>query len=296
MNSFDRRTFLATSLGAAAALSLRVSAEAKAAARFPIIGFTKPFQHVGYEQTADVVAEIGWSGIECPVRKKGQVEPERVEDELPKLHEALKKRGLTIGQITTDIRRADPLAERVLRTARQLGVTRYRLSYFHYDLQKAIPPQLAEIKAGLRDLAQLNQELGMRGGVQNHHGRNYVGAAIWDIHELVKDHAQGELGVCFDLGHATIEGGTSWPIQAKLMEPYLTSVYVKDFTWQKTSKGWAPKWCPLGEGLVRREFFDWLKTTNYTGPISQHVEYLEGAGPAQIAAIQKDVRTLQSWL
>jgi hypothetical protein len=46
---------------------------------------------------------VGWQGIELPLRANGQIEPERVADDLPKMVEALKKRGLQVGLITTDI-------------------------------------------------------------------------------------------------------------------------------------------------------------------------------------------------
>ena len=42
------------------------------------------------EQTAELVATVGWDGIECPVRAKGQIEPERAQDDLPKYAEALR--------------------------------------------------------------------------------------------------------------------------------------------------------------------------------------------------------------
>ena len=48
--------------------------------------------------------------------------------------------------------------------------------------------------------------------------------------------------------------------------------------------------------MVHKEFFTWLKTTPYSGPISQHIEYQEGAGPEQIAAMKRDLATLKSWL
>lgn len=291
-----RRQFLRT-LGAAAAASPFLSTRAaESAPRFPIITFTKPFQHIGFEKTADVVAEVGWSGIECPVRKGGQVEPERVEEDLPKLRDALKARGLELTLVTTDIRKVSPLNEKVLRTAKALGVQRYRLSYAKYDLTKPIPPQLADLKAELRDLAALNKEIGIQGGIQNHSGRDYVGAPVWDTFELIHDIDPAHLGTCFDIGHATLEGGTSWPIEAKLMEPLLACVYVKDFAWSKGPKGWVAKWGPLGEGMVRREFFDWLKKSSYNGPISLHCEYLEGAGPEQIAQMKRDMAVLQQWL
>lgn len=296
MNPQTRRTFLQT-LGAAA-LTAPLAARAAEPKRFPIIGFTKPFQKLSYDETADVVAQIGWEGIELPLRAKGQIEPERVEEELPKLHEALKKRGLHIGIITTDIvNPATPHAEKVLRTARALGINRYRLGFNRYSGDASPIDQLKVLKPGLRDLAALNKAIGIQGGIQNHSGANFVGCAVWDIYELVRDLDPKALGVCFDIGHATLEGGLSWPTDARLMEPFFTCAYVKDFAWVRDEKkGFIPKWGPLGEGTVKREFFAWLKKSSYTGPISSHVEYLEGAGPEQIAQIKKDCETLKSWL
>ena len=73
---------------------------------------------------AETVAAIGWDGIECPVRAKGQVLPERVEEDLPKFVEALRKRGKAIHIITTDVKNvAQPLTQKVLHTAAKLGIT-----------------------------------------------------------------------------------------------------------------------------------------------------------------------------
>ncbi len=302
MNSspaLPRRQFLTqTALaGAALAFSPRVGAdETPAVGRFPLIVFNKPFQKLNFDDTADVIAEVGWSGLECPVRAGGQILPENVEEELPRLVEALKKRGLTLEILTSDIVAVNPRAEKVLRTAAKLGVRRFRLGFMSYDLAKPIAPQLAELKPAMRDLAALAKELDLRGGIQNHSGAKYVGAPIWDVHELLHDIDPAHLGICFDIGHATLEGGTAWALNARLAEPMLTAVYVKDFAWEKGDKGFTAKWGPLGEGMVRREFFDWLKTTAYRGPISQHVEYQEGAGPEQIAAMKRDFAALKNWL
>lgn len=118
----------------AAAMAASVSSFAQAPAKsYKIIGFTKPFQDLDHEQTADTVAQIGWDGIEIPVRPKGQIEPERAADELPKLIEALKKRGKEITVITTSITTADqPDAAPLLRAAVKLGIKRYRLGFFKY--------------------------------------------------------------------------------------------------------------------------------------------------------------------
>jgi len=294
----SRRQFVATTTAAALTVaSSRLLAAESVQRRWPIIGFTKPFQNLGFEATADTVAEIGWDGIECPVRSKGQIEPERVADELPRLAEALKQRDLEIAQLATDITSvSQPHAERVLRVAAQLGVKRYRLGFWRYDRKRPIPDQLADIAEQLRDLAALNGELGLRAGFQNHSGANYVGAPVWDLWTVMQGLDARRMGVCFDIGHATVEGGLVWPVNARLMESRFTSVIVKDFVWQRTTKGWNPQWVGLGDGMVNREFFRWLKTTAYEGPIIQHHEYDHGQGAVMITRMQQDLKVLREWL
>jgi sugar phosphate isomerase/epimerase len=295
-NQFSRRQFIECSaLGlAAAALS---AAEKPPAPRFKIIGFIKPFQKLPFDEVADIAREVGWDGIECPVRNGGAIEPARVEEELPKLAEALKKRALELSVISTDVENAtDPLGQKVLQTASKLGISRYRLKHYYYDLDSPIPPQLEDFRRRLRDLAQFNRELNLQGSVQNHSGRNYVGAPVWDLWELVRELNPKFMGVFFDIGHATIEGGYSWPVQAKLMEPFLSVVSVKDFAWAKGAKGWRTEWCPLGEGMVNRQFFDTLKKSSFKGPFTQQFEYPLGQRKEMIAAMQRDLRVLKSWL
>jgi len=135
-----RREF-ATATAAAAVASTAVSpglfAQGEGEKRFKIIGFTKPFQNLNFEDTAKTVAEIGWDGIECPVRPKGQIEPERAPDELPRLVEALKKQGKELTIVTTAITSvSQPHTEQLLRTAARLGIRRYRLGFLKYDLAR----------------------------------------------------------------------------------------------------------------------------------------------------------------
>ena len=301
IQSFPRREFIAGAAATAAALVCRSSrltaAEPPAQRRYKIIGFSKPFQTLKPDDTADLVAEVGWDGIECPVRSNGQIEPERVEEELPKMVEALKKRNLEVSIITTDIRNpTQPLTQKVLRTASKLGIKRYRLTFWKYSASQAIPDQLNNIRAELRDLMALNKELGLCAGFQNHSGSDYVGAPVWDIHELIKDFDPRYIGICFDIGHATLEGGSSWPIEARLMEPRYTAIFVKDFAWQKSARGWKAEWCALGDGMVSPAFFKALKKSNFAGPISQHHEYPIGTGKEMVKAVKKDLQVLKEWL
>lgn len=296
-----RRHFVAASALATAAGVFQMphvaSAQAPAAPRWKIIAFSKPFAKLSADETADLVAEVGWDGIDCPVRSKsGQIAPERVEEDLPKMAEALRKRGKELTMITTEIVRVDPLAEKVLRTAARLGVKSYRLGFAHYPKDKPLAETLREFGAALRDLAALNRELGLQGGYQNHSGAAYIGAPIWDVWTLIKDLPVEQLGVCFDISHAVIEGGLSWPLEARLMEPHFVAVFLKDFRWEQTEKGWKPKWCPFGEGAVPRSFLANLKKSDFTGPLCQHHEYPLGAGAEMIAHLKRDLSTLREWL
>jgi sugar phosphate isomerase/epimerase len=297
----SRRDFLAKSAAAAGALGLGVSGSITTAQsespRIPLIGFSKPFQKLDPEQTAELVEAVGWDGIECPVRAKGQIEPERAPDELPKFTEALRRGERDIHLVATDITSLQtPHAETVLRTMAQLGIKRLRLGFFTYPPDKPPPERLKEIAPALKDIADACRDLGLQAGFQNHSGARYVGAPVWDIYSMIQSLDPKHMGICFDIGHATVEGGLSWPIEARLAEPFYTAIIAKDFFWKKWPEGWKDTWCPLGEGMVNRTFFDRLKQTTYQGPICQHHEYDLGDSEQMTARLQHDLKVLKEWL
>src|SRR5262249_32561363 len=125
---------------------------------------------------------------------------------------------------------------------------------------------------------------------------NYVGAPIWDVWTLIKDLPPEQIGVCFDIAHATIEGGLSWPTEVRLMEPFFVAIFLKDFRWEKTAKRWQPEWCHFGEGAVEKTSFTTLKKSSFPGPLCQHHEYAHGAGVEMIANFKRDLAMLREWL
>ena len=148
----------------------------------------------------------------------------------------------------------------------------------------------------MRDLRALNKELGLCATYENHSGRDSVGAPVWDIYELLNDFDPKYYGVCFDIGHATLEGGYAWPLHFQLLRPQLRAVYVKDFAWKQVAHEWKAEWCALGEGMVSQGFFQMLKQSAFAGPIVQHHEYPVGTGAQMVKAMQKDLQTLKGWL
>ena len=295
----NRRHFLRNTSLATLALSgteLSFSQKETAPGRGPhkIYAFEKPLHFLDNAALANLIAGLGFSGIEATVRPGGRVPPERVEEDLPRLVEALQKRGLEIGVMASGINRVNDLNEKVLRTAAKLGIRHYRLAYWHYDFKKPILPQLDAIAPALKDLAALNRELGLTGVYQNHAGSNYVGAVLWDLYSLIKDLNPAEIGLAFDIRHAVLENGLSWPAQFHLAKSHIRSVYVKDFAWENRK----PKNVPLGQGQVDAKFFPMLKEAGFSGPISLHVEYLDHVKDAKLLgdAFGRDLKTLQAWL
>lgn len=289
----DRRSFVkaAASVSLGASLSpLLATAAGKAGKPWPneFCTFTKVFQHMDFDELADTIAELGFDGIEAPVRPGGHVLPERVEEDLPKMAEALKKRGLKISILTSGINEVseEQYTEKVLRTAKALGIERYRMSYYRYDLKKPIPEQLAGFRAPLDDLVALNKEVGIKAIYQNHSGAKYCGAPLWDLYELIKGHSPEHIGSCFDIGHATVEGAKAWPLNFHLLRPWIDTVYVKEPGLKDNKVVWGP----INEGAVDKEFYTLLKQSKFTGPISLHVEYLGHKDPNHVGKIIEATR------
>lgn len=291
-----RRHFLHHSLGfAAAACTSPLLAFADGALpRFHFCAFDKFLRTLSNDELADALANAGFSGVEATVRHGGRVEPARVEEQLPPLVEALKKHGLELSVMTTEINRADDkVAQKILATAAQLGVKRYRLGWFKYHDDAPIQDQLAAFRTPINELAVLNRERGLTGLFQNHSGPHYVGATIWDLYQLIQDIPVEEIAVAYDIRHATAEAGLSWPNLYRLIKPHVGALYMKDFDWA----GRRDKHVPFGSGRVDPLFFDSIRHEGFAGPISIHVEYLpKGSAQQNLELIQRDFSKVKELL
>jgi sugar phosphate isomerase/epimerase len=295
----NRRRFAAMSLAAGAAtvipspLGAALATPAARDNRYCV--FIKFLTSLNYDELAERIAELGFGGVEVTVREsEGYIHPSKAADELPKFKQALDKRGLAIAIVTTDILGADhPHAETVLRASADVGAPRYRLGFCKYDLKKPIVEQINSLRPKFDELAALNRQIGIAGMYQNHAGADFFGSTLWDLFYVLKDHAPEELGCVYDLRHAAVEAGESWPTLHAVMKPHITAYSVKDFVWN----GRKSQHAPLGEGLVDPQFYKSLAESDFTGPISLHVEYLkEGDADKQLAAIKRDFAVLRGWM
>jgi sugar phosphate isomerase/epimerase len=295
-----RRDILAgLALGAVASAASATAGASKTRGAVTHAVFTKHFLGMFPDRLADTLAGIGVTAIEAPVRPGGHVDPERVADDLPRFVETMKQRGITIELISSGINAISKAqhTEEVLRTAKSLGIPRFRMNWYRYDLKQPIWPQVEALEPVLSDLVALSSEVGILPCYQNHSGTGYVGGPVWDMAFLMRKYKPTELAWCFDIMHATIEGSTSWPVEFRLIRDHLSVANFKNFAWQ----GKGHKDVPLGEGVVGKEYVAMLKQTGFSGVTSLYIEYLAGdvRDPSYraraVEATKRDLAVLNSW-
>ena len=257
------------------------------ASRLKIHIFSKHLQFLNYRDMADAVAALGFDGIDLTVRPKGHVLPERVEDDLPKAIDAIRKVGLMSSMMVTAVDDAtDPTDKKLLAVAAKLGIKYYRMNWFSYPEGETMPAAIESYQRKVKELSQVNKELGLTGCYQNHAGR-LVGASLWELWQLVKEADKQHMGIQYDIRHATVEGGTSWQNGLRLIYPHIKTLAIKDFNWEKKNGKWDIQDTPIGEGMVDfKTYFKLLKQYQINVPVSLHFEYpLGGAenGATQIS-------------
>lgn len=289
---FPRRSLLAgVPLLAGVALPDRPAA---ARAKLKVAIFSKHLQFVQGAELAQAAADLGFDAVDITVRKGGHVAPERVRQDLPPLVAVIRRHGLEVSMITTDIADADtPFAEDMVGTAAGLGIRHYRFGAFKYASDRPYPAQLDALQPCLAKLAALNGKFQSCAMYHTHSGVGQVGASIWDLYLLMRDLDPKLVGVNFDVAHATIEGGLGgWINSFRITGPHLRGIAVKDFIWAKDARGrWTEQWVPLGQGMVHwSEFFRMVAEAGFDGPLQLHFEYPLGAATEGVGYAPPDSR------
>jgi sugar phosphate isomerase/epimerase len=275
---------------AAVAPAVKAEPASRPAGKPVLCLFSKALQARLVKDLPGMLGGLGITAVDLTVRPGGHVLPERVKDDLPAAYEAFKSAGIAVPMITTAINDPDAgEAEAILATAAKLGIRYAKIGYYQYGDLSRIHAVLAGAKSRLKGVVALFKQYGVTAGVHNHSGAGNIGAAMWDVWDLIRDHDPAAIGSYFDLGHATAEGAAGgWNIGLHLLLSRIVIVGVKDVCYMKDpAKGWGPKWGPLGSGMVKLdEPFRTLKQSGFAGPITLHVEY----GPFTARADSDDER------
>lgn len=236
--------------------------------------FSKHLQWLDYAKMSQIAGEVGFDGIDLTVRPGGHVIPENVTQDLPKAILEIKKNGLLANRITTAITDPDdPFTLDILKTASELGITNYRMGWFAYDQALPIQKNIENCRSKMMKLALLNEKFGLKAAYQNHAGE-MVGGPVWDIGLMLEGVNPEFVGVRYDIRHATVEGGNSWPVGLKYLANRINSFDVKDFIWKEIDGKWQPYNVQIGDGMVDFErYFQIINEFNIKGDFTIHLEY-----------------------
>ena len=272
----NRRQF--TQLTGLATLSLAArnlpGASPRQQARPPVYFFSKHLQFLDYEEMAAVSAEIGYDGLDLSVRPRGHVEPENVKRDLPRAAKAIKANGLKPLMMTTALANLQsPFVEDVIKTGADQGVEYYRLGYYDFGKNESWKQGVERARQEFAGLAKLNEKYGIHGAYQNHSG-NHMGSFVPDLAYMVDGTDVRWQGIQYDIRHATVEGGTAWPLGLRLLKNNIRAIVLKDFKWEQSLGGLRVINVPLGEGVVDfKRYFKLLRELNIDPVISMHAEY-----------------------
>lgn len=259
--------------------------------------FSKHLQELDFERLGEVVADMGFDGVDLTVREGGHIEPADAKERLPVSVQTLKRFGLTVPMITTNFTDAtEPYANDVFAVAADCGVEFIKLGYWRYQGFGQLKVQISEAKRKLDGIAQLSERYGVCAVVHNHSG-GCLSASPFVLAELLRDFDLRFVAAYIDAGHITVEGGlTGWQQGLEAVADKVRVIACKDFGWFRENGRWVVKVVPVGEGIVRWwEFFACLKQIGFDGPISIHSEYAGLAVSELIEQTHRDVRLLKSF-
>jgi L-ribulose-5-phosphate 3-epimerase len=288
MEAVSRRRFIET-VAAAGALATTVpdllDARPEPGFRGTLCFFSKHLPRMDGGGLGRSLKTLGFGGVDLTVRPGGHVEPARVAQDLPVFIEGIRKEGLAVPMITTELTSdADPAARPTLETAASLKIPYFKAGYYRYTFVDA-RKEVEAAAAKLRGLAALSARHGVHLGFHNHAG--YIGGGIWDIAPVIDTLDPKTAGYYFDVRHAVVEGGDGgWRSAFSVVAPRLSMIALKDFFWEKTATGWRQQNCPMGEGMVNwKPYFAMLAKAGFHGPASLHLEYqVPGATPDALEA------------
>jgi sugar phosphate isomerase/epimerase len=209
----------------------QVAAPATAGGRLKVDIYSRHLQWLRTaDEVADAAVEMGFEGVNVTVRPyPGHVDPDNVAKELPPFVNTIRKRGLLVRSITTNISDADQGAERIVAAASALGITHYWWGTYRYDLRQPIYEQLDALKARVAGIAALSEKHKMTACYHTYSMPGTVGSSMWDLMYLLKEFDPKFVGFHYDTGHESHHINGLWEVNLRAAGAYVAALAVKDY-------------------------------------------------------------------
>jgi sugar phosphate isomerase/epimerase len=238
--------------------------------------FTKPWSALPAEELGPLVAGLGFTGAEVPVRDTAHVTPEQAEKRLPRFVERMRDAGVDVISIAGD------LAESTFAACQAAGVPLIRvMAELGPD---GYASSVARVRRRLEDAAPLAERYGVQVGVQPHHGR-FVSSAL-GVLQLLDGLPVDRFRVVWDAAHDALAGDDP-RVTLELVADRLAIVNLKnvvnvpaDPAPSAVGGAWKPWFVPGPVGLANwSAAFEQLARIGWTGPICLSGQYSDPSVP-----------------
>jgi len=224
-------------------------------------------------ELGEFVAQLGFHGVEFPVRPGFEVTPENVGEGLPKAADALAKHGLTIFSV------AGPADEATIAACGIAGIPFIRVMV-------PVPEgdgYLETVEATRKEYEQLTPLLEKHGvsiGVQNHCGRFVANAG--ELLQILDGFDPRHVCAVWDAAHEAIAGTGQPEFAIEMLEPWLRMVNLKNAFWKRATgpeaedAEWVSYWTSGRQGMA-----SWprvageLKRRHWRGIVCLTAEYTD---------------------
>ena len=235
--------------------------------------FTKPWRGP-LPELGEMVARLGFGGIELPVRPGYQVEPADALAGLPAAARTLGEHGVKIESV------AGTADELTIRACAEAGVPVIRIMA---PVEGASYLESVErTRRRYDELVPLLERHGVRLGVQNHNGRYVANAS--GLRELLRGYDPRVVCAVWDVAHQALQGEEP-ELAIDIVWSQLGLVNLKNAFWRRANGpeaedvAWRPYWTSGRQGLA-----SWprvaaeLRRRGYSGVVCLTAEYSdEGA-------------------
>ena len=241
--------------------------------------FTKPWSGLAGDELGRLVAGLGFTGAEIPVRDTAYVTPATAEAELPKFTEQLRAEGIEPISVASD------LSEQVFAACAQAGVPMIRVM-----AELGPDGYAASVRRNrllLEEAAVLAAQYDVQVGIQPHHGRFVASTlGVLQLLEGLPEHFK----LVWDAAHDALAGDDP-AVTLELGADRLGIVNLKNVKYVETDEGWKPYFVQGTEGLSNwPAVFRALERLGWTGPICLTGQYSDPAVPAE-ERLRTDLRT-----
>ena len=242
--------------------------------------FTKPWRAETPDELAELVKNLGFDGIEFPLRDGYQAEPASAETELPKLAAKFLEYGLKIYSI------ASGTEENIFAACAEASVPLIRIMFGH-DLNRNYHETEREMKKTIEGFLPLCEKYRIKVGVQQHCGPG-VNNSMEMLH-LLEGYDPKLVGGVWDAAHSGLAGEE--PEQAlDVIWDYLCLVNFKNAAYIRTNGPEADEaaydryFTTGSQGLCSwRRALAHLNKKGYAGNICMPVEYTDYANTEKYA-------------